>query len=312
MSTIRDIVFIIFSCFVLGKGAAWLVDSAARIAHRFGISDLVIGLTIVAFGTSAPEFAVTIVGAIKGTGDISVGNVIGSNLFNIGVILGVCAIFSTVKTRASLVWRDGLSLLAITVLALYFLWDLQLTRVESLALVVLLVVYLGYLLYQKEMAIEEEVSHEPAGIKDVFLFLLGLVFIVCGGHFLVEGAVGLARFFGMAEWVIAMTVVAAGTSIPELVVSLVAIIKKQHGISAGNLIGSNIFNTLGVLGVAGVIRGMQIDSEARLSIILLAPLTLLVIVFMRTGWKVSRLEGVCLIGISLAIWAINFLMVKPG
>lgn len=310
MEIVQNIVILILCCVALGKGASWLVDSASKIAHQFGISDLVIGLTIVAFGSSAPEFAVTVSGAITGDADVSVGNVIGSNIFNIGFILGGCALVAAIKTRKALVWRDGLVLLATTLLLLVMLYDNTLSRIEGVILFASLVVYLIFLFYKKEAIQDEGVDHGPATWKDGLFLLVGLGAIAAGGYYMIEAATALAKIFNISDWIISMTIVAAGTSVPELVISLVAILKKQHGISAGNLIGSNIFNTLGVLGVAGMIqvKPMIVNRGAYHSVWMLIPLTVLVIIVMRTHWKITRLEGALLVVVGLAIWILNFMM----
>lgn len=307
MQIIQNIFIIVVCCLALGQGASWLVDAAVRIARRLGISELVIGLTIVAFGSSAPEFAVSVSGALGGNPDISVGNIVGSNIFNIGFILGGIALFGAVKTRPALVWRDGILLVIVTVGLLGFLYDHQLARYEGVALFLLLLAYLAFLFYKRQpLDDDQEHNHRQATWKDGFFLLIGLALIVLGGHFLVSSAVQLAQLFGLSQWVIAMTVVAAGTSVPEFVISLVALIKKHHGISAGNLIGSNIFNTLGVLGVASSISPLSINPSALVSIIMLIPLTVMVVIFMRTGWRVSRLEGAILIIVAILIWSYTF------
>ncbi len=316
MEILLHIAIILVCCVALGKGAAWLVDSAARIAKHMGISELVIGLTVVAFGTSAPEFAATITAAIEGHSEISIGNVVGSNIFNIGFILGGCAILSTIKTTEALVYRDGLILIVITCVLLAALGrNHQLDRYEGFLMFLGLIVYLFYLFRKRETVMDEEVAAGEATWKDGFFLVLGLALIIAGGRFLVSSSSEIARTFGMSEWVIGVTVVAAGTSVPEFVISLVALIKKHHGISAGNLIGSNIFNTLGVLGVAGAIQlpshPLTVETTALWSVLMLIGLTALVMVFMRTGWKLTRKEGWTLLIVSLAIWIYIFTAAKP-
>jgi len=317
MEILQHIGIILLCCVALGKGAAWLVDSAARIAKRIGISELVIGLTVVAFGTSAPEFAATITAAIQGHSEISIGNVVGSNIFNIGFILGGCAVISTINTKEALVYRDGLILIVITGVLLAALGrNHQLDRYEGILMSLGLIVYLIYLFRKREMIMEEEVATGQATAKDGFFLVLGLILIIAGGRFLVSSSSEIARTFGMSEWVIGVTVVAAGTSVPEFAISLIALIKKHHGISAGNLIGSNIFNTLGVLGVAGAIQlpsqPLMVETAALWSVIMLIGLTALVLIFMRTGWKLTRKEGWILIIVSLAIWIYIFTAAKPA
>ncbi len=303
-----NIAIVLVSCIALGQGAGWLVDSAGRLARKYGISDLVIGLTVVAFGSSAPEFAATVFSAIAEKDDVSVANIIGSNIFNIGFILGSCAIITTLYITPLLVKRDGAILAAITGLLCFMMRDLQLSRGEGVILFLLLIVYLAYLIIKKDtsMVEEDEICHEPAKPTDWLLLLFSLGVIAAGGQALVFGAVGIAQYYGLNEWIIGMTIVAAGTSMPEFVISLVAVLKKNHGISAGNLIGSNIFNTLGVLGLAVWINPLTVDSAGLTSTILLIPLTLIVILFMWTGRKITRLEGIIILILSLAIFGYNF------
>jgi len=306
MEIIKHIVIVLLCCVALCKGAGWLVDSAARIARRLGVSQLIIGLTVVAFGTSAPEFAVSIQAALIGSGDISVGNVVGSNIFNIGFILGACAVVSAIQTTPALVKRDGVIMLAITAALFLILASRHISRWEGILLIVALGLYLLFLFIQRKAPLEEEIPLKPADWRDGPLLIIGLALIIAGGRFLVQSCVFLADQLGMPQWIIGITVVAAATSLPELVVSLTALVKKHHGISAGNLIGSNIFNILGVLGVAAAIRPMTIEGGVILSMAALVGLTLLVLVFMRSGWRVSRIEGLVLLFVSLAIWIFSF------
>jgi len=302
MQVLQHVFIIILCCVALGKGASWLVDAAGRLARRFGVSELVIGLTVVAFGSSAPEFAVTVSAAITGNADISVGNIIGSNIFNIGFILGGCAMVTAISTRPSMVWRDGGVLLGATILLATMLYNHSLSRFEGIVLFALLAAYLFFLFYKREPMTDDGIPVGPGTWKDGLLLLVGLVLIIISGRFLVSSAIELAEIFGLSDLIIALTVVAAGTSMPEFVISLVALVKKHHGMSAGNLIGSNIFNTLGVLGVAGVIRPLSIDPSAVTSMYLLILLTVMVILFMRTAWRLSRIQGAILFIVSLSIW----------
>lgn len=301
-----DVVVIIISILVLWKGADWLVESAARIGRKFGLSDLVIGLTVVAFGTSAPEFAVTVAAALKGQADISVGNVVGSNIFNLGFVLGGIAAIRAITTTKTLVYRDGLILIGITLLLRLFLNDRNMSNFEGATLVLLLVAYVSFLLWKKS-PLEEEVVSGEATWKDPLLLITGLVMVVGGGHFLVEAASNIARFLGVSEWVIGVTIVAAGTSAPELATSLVAVLKGRHGISIGNLVGSDIFNLLGVLGTATLLNPkMTVDPGALISLDVLIIMVIVVVIFMRTGWRVSRLEGATLIIVNLIRWWFDF------
>ncbi len=340
----------IFSAFLaivfLWRGADWLVDAASRIATRLRVSDLVIGLTLVAAGTSAPEFAVSIEAALEGRASISVGNIIGSNIFNLGFILGGCAMLKPILTSRPLVYRDGAVLLGITILLSIFLSDSELTRVEGGIMVTLLVAYLLWL-FKTGILPEDEKAEEAAdgdavcdesdsesgsesgsesdngditqskpvstekppegwwnkpNLVDFGIVLLGFVLVVGGSRMLVFGASGIARTFGMSEWAIGLTIIAAGTSAPELVTTVAATLKSRHGISAGALVGSDIYNLLGVLGIASLIEPMRVADVAQNSTWLLVAMVTLVLIFMRTGWRLGRVEGAILILINLVRW----------
>jgi cation:H+ antiporter len=300
-----DVLIILISVLVIAKGALWLVDSAVLVARHLGISDLVIGLTVVAMGTSAPEFGVTLLAAFRGMTDISVGNIVGSNIFNLGFILGGTAAFQGLKTSQKVVYRDGLFLLIGAVLLTLFLWNLTLERWEGIVLFGMLFCYLGYLYWKKE-AVEIEIGAQRMRWKDPLLLLLGFTLVLSGSHFLVDSAVRLARIIGISEWVIGATIVAAGTSAPEFATSMAAVIRGAHGISVGNLIGSDIFNVFGVLGLAAMLRDLPVAISAQSNLIMLVVMVLIVIVFMRTGWKVSRWQGLVLVGLGLARWIYSF------
>ena len=305
MIIIKDIVILLVSIIVIGKGAVWLIDAAARVAKHFGISELVIGLTVVAFGTSAPEFGVTILAAIRGMGDISVGNIVGSNIFNLGFILGGTAIIHSLKTSRTVVFRDGIFLLFGGILLSVFLWDLTLSKIEGIVLFSLLIVYLLYLYVKKETIETEEPTHAMYRWDPILLFV-GIGLVIVGSHFLVESAVNIARFMGVSDWVIGATIIAAGTSAPEFATSLTAAMKSRYGMSVGNLIGSDIFNLFGVLGVAGMMRNLSVGHDAHINLIILSFMIAVVLIFMRTGWVVSRKEGIILVMIGLLRWIYSF------
>lgn len=307
MEVLKDIAIIIAAIFFIAKGAGWLVDSSVRIARKFKISDLVIGLTVIAIGTSAPEFAVTIMSAVRDLGDISVGNIVGSNIFNLGFILGGTAIFRSLTTSKKVVYRDGAFLLGGTIALTLFLWDLKLSFSEGAILFSMLIVYLGYLYWKKDPVDLEEIEHVDQYKKyDPLLLILSITLVVASSHFMVESASALAARMGISQWVIGATIVAAGTSAPEFATALVAAYKGHHGMSVGNLIGSDIFNVFGVLGIASIIREMPVDIEARSNMLLLIGMVLLVIIFMRTNWKIGRLEGIILVLIGLSRWIFSF------
>jgi cation:H+ antiporter len=301
--------------FAIAVGAKYVVDSAAAVAERLGVSHLVIGLTVVAFGTSAPEFGVTLVAAFEGRDSISVGNIVGSNIFNLGFILGGAALVRAIPTDRILVWRDALTLIFATVV-LYLLvgFDLHLGVVEGAVLFSLLLGYLVIVWRARKDGVEpaaemEEVGslpwHDSALAQTGFL-VGGFIIVGLASHFLIESASALALHFGVSEWVIAVTVVAAGTSVPELATVLAGVARGHLAMSAGNVIGSDIFNVLGVLGLAGILQPMGLAPEARASLLALTGMVVVVAITMRTGWRVSRLEGLLLLVLAVLRWVLDF------
>ncbi len=300
------IFFTLLSLLLLWKGSEWLVESAARIAKHLGISQLIIGLTVVALGTSAPEFAVTIGAAINGQSNISVSNVIGSNIFNLGFILGGVAVIKAIESSPRLIKRDGTILVVSTILLFLFLFNLHLSRIEGIIFALGLILYNLYLFHQRE-PIDIKLKHTPAKKLDVMILIVGILLVIAGGYLLREGSVFIARSIGISNWVIGATVVAAGTSAPEFATSLMASLRGHHSISAGNLIGSCIYNTLGVLGLAAIIRPLNVMHNARSSTLMLSGLIILSLIFLATGKKIARKEGLILLAIGIVIWIIEFL-----
>lgn len=307
MSIVADVAIILISIVAIGQGAAWLVDASVRIARKLGVSELVIGLTIVAAGTSAPEFAVTFLAAFRDMGDISVGNIVGSNIFNLGFILGGTAIIRSLATNGKVVIRDGGFLLIGTLMLTGFLWDLTLNFVEGSILLIMLVAYLGHLFWNKEPLEVESEDEQSYNWYDPFILLLGLAMVVGGSHFLVISASDLAELAGISQWVIGATIVAAGTSAPELATSIVAALRENHGISVGNLLGSDIFNMYGVLGVTAMMKDLPVDPEAHSNLLALVLMVVVVLLFMRTGWRLSRWEGIVLVVLGLGRWLYSFI-----
>lgn len=308
---IFDFILVFLSIIMLWKGADWLVDSAAEIAHSLKVSDLIIGLTVVAFGTSAPEFAVTISAAFTGQTDISIGNVIGSNIFNLGFILGGTAIIRPISTSPKLFYRDGFFLLITTAMIFLLFFGFNgydgndsYSKIEGGFLFALLFCYIIFLFIKKDPP--EEVHPEMANYKSYIFLLTGLFMIVFGGHLMVKHASNIASYFGVSDWVIAVTIVAAGTSAPEFATSITAALKGRHGIAVGNLIGSDLFNLLGVLGLAGMINPSNLDQSIFDSVFLLVLMVGLTLFMIRTNWKISRLEGGILVSINLIRWYLDF------
>ncbi len=301
MSTTVNLLVISATIFGLWGGAHWVVEASSRIAKKLGMSELVIGLTIVAFATSAPEFAVTVSAAMANKMAISVGNVVGSNIFNLGIILGLVAVFGVVKTNKLMVYRDASLLVFTGLMLLVFFYDLTLSPLEGIILALTLVSYVIFLIRSKA-DLDEEVPEGNFRWFDVPILIFGVFLIIGSAHFLVESSSEIARQFGISEWMIGITIVAAGTSVPELATSLVALFKGKYGLSIGNLIGSDLFNMLGVLGTASIIRPLTISQSDYYSLAILAAYLIVLFIFMRIGWRITKIEGAVIILIALFRW----------
>lgn len=293
---------------VLGFSAHFLVHSSVKIARLLNVSEIWIGLTIVAIGTSAPEIAVSVSAALNGQGALSVGNVIGSNIFNLGFILGLVAVIAPQKIAPKMVYRDTVILSLSTILVLGMIWNQVVTRIEGLVLLALLVGYNVYLWVKKDVPDADEIEEEKGKWSDFIVLLISLVFLVISAEFVVEAAVEIATAYGISEWAIGATIVAAGTSLPEIATSVIATMKRKFGLSVGNVVGSDIFNTLGIIGVSGAIAPLQLESKNSIfgmpdnifSMILLVATIFVIGIMMRTGWRISRVEGAILLTLSIA------------
>ena len=301
-----QILILIASLITLGFAANYLVNSSIKIARKWKVSEMFIGLTIVAIGTSAPELAVSAFAALKGQGDLSVGNVIGSNIFNLGFILGLVAIIAPQIIPKKMVKRDGVVLFISTSMILLFMWDLKIVFWEGLILLASLVSYLTLLWVKKDVQTEED-DGEVGTWKDYLIFIISLAILVKSYDFTVSSAVFIAEYFKISAWAIGATIVAAGTSLPEMATSIIATLKKKFGLSVGNVIGSDIFNTFGIVGISSVIAPITLMSKGQIfgiadsvfSVIMLIATILLLLIFMRSGWKISRREGIIIFIIAL-------------
>lgn len=318
---VTDVLVLLASLVVLGFAAHYLVGSSVRIARHFKMSEVLIGLTLVAWGTSSPEIAVSVVAALEGHGDLSVGNVIGSNIFNLGFILGLVALCYPQPIAKKMLYRDGLVLFLTTMVVLGFVWDFKVTFLEGFMLLLLLVAYSVYLFVKKDVDTLEEVEevivkgkYEKA--KDIFIFLASLAILVKSSDYTVESATNIARVFGISDWAIGATIVAAGTSLPEVATSVIATFKRKFSIAIGNVIGSDIFNALGIIGVSSVIAPLTLEGKNTVlgfpdfifSQILLVATLVLVLIFMRTRWQLGRVEGAILLIIAMSRMAFEIYM----
>ncbi len=258
-------VFILLVGFLLlVKGADWFVEGAAGIAKKLGIPQLIIGLTIVAMGTSMPEAAVSITAALQENAGITIGNIVGSNILNILIILGVTALITNVAIQKSTLYYEIPYMIAITIVLMIFgITGGEITFIEGIIFWLLFIVFLGYLFVMSKKGNsqeDEEVKDIPVW-KCILFMLVGGVMVVKGSDFAVSGASAIARFFGMSERFIGLTIVAFGTSLPELVTSVTAAKKGNAGIAIGNIVGSNIFNILFVIGTTALICTVPFESK---------------------------------------------------
>ncbi len=302
-----EIIILVAGFVLLVFGADWLVNGASALAKKYNVSDLAIGLTIVAFGTSAPELVVNVFAAAQGSHDIVLGNIIGSNNFNLLVILGIAGIITPLAVQHSTVWKEiPFSLLAVAVLFI-FANDIfsegagVLSRMDGIILLVLFVAFLWYVAKQlKNDPSEAEIVTKKYPVWKMAVFIVGgLAGLIVGGRLVVTSAVDIARVLGMSEKLIGLTIVAAGTSLPELATSVVAAIKKNNDIAVGNIVGSNIFNIFLILGVSSVINPVSFNPVFNVDIALLTFGTLLLFFAMFTGkkHKLDRWEAILLLSI---------------
>lgn len=300
---------------LLSGGAGLLVRSSSRLAAALGISPLVIGLTVVAFGTSSPEMVVTMQAASSGQADIAVGNVIGSNIFNVLFILGICALITPLVVSQQLIRLDVPLMIAASVLMLVMGLDTVIGRLEGILLVAAIVVYTFWSIYQsrkERAAVKQEYEREygsppPNNTKNiVFQIILsgaGLALLVLGSRWFVDGAVDIARAMGISELVIGLTIIAAGTSLPEVATSVIASIKGERDIAVGNVIGSNIFNIFAVLGLAATVvpNGITVSPAALnfdLPVMIAVAIACLPIFFHES--RIDRWEGGLFLGYYIA------------
>ncbi len=295
--------WIVASLVLLYFGAEGLVRGSASLALRLGLTPLVVGLTVVAMGTSMPEVMVSVKATLAGRGDLAVGNVVGSNLFNIGVILGLTALLSPMKVQFQLIKIDLPIMVAVSLGMVAILWDGAVGRVEGAVLFGGLIAYIVGNIWLARRTATKEVENEfaegvPARSGSVLLdglFILGgLGILVIGARLLTDNSVALARSFGVSEAVIGLTIVAAGTSVPELAASIVAAMKKEPDIALGNVIGSNIFNILGILGIASLVAPLTAPDISRFDLWAMVAIAAALIPILWTGLRVSRVEGAAL------------------
>lgn len=317
MEMVLQIVLLIAGFFALVKGADLFVDGSSSLAAIFKVPSIIIGLTIVAMGTSAPELAVSTSAAINGSNEIAVSNVVGSNLFNLLMVLGVCALIKPLPLDDIIRKRDfpfsiivtvllfaalGVGVLKSTDFATVKMSD-NVTTLARWMGIGLLVIFAVYMIVLIRSAIKNKTEGESvkqmSPLKSVLYVLIGIALIVAGGHFVVESAKYIAAAFGMSETLIGLTIVAVGTSLPELVTSVVASRKGENGLAVGNVVGSNIFNLLLILGVSSTIHPISVNFASMVDFVILIATSILVYIFALTK-KINRVEGIVMVLVYVA------------
>ncbi len=297
---LTHIILFLVGVLILCLGAEWLVRGSARMAKLLGISPLIIGLTVIGFGTSAPELVVSMSAAIKKVDDIALGNIIGSNIANIGLVLGLSALISPLKVKPDILKRELPIMILVSAVMYLMSLDLQISFIEGAILFAGIILFngLSYYFAKRESGANKVRSPESIGTRkrQILLITVGLVGIIGGAQLMVRSAIFIAKEFGISELVIGLTLVALGTSLPELAVSSVAAYRKEPEISIGDVIGSNIFNILMVIGIVAMISPLKVSSETlKLEFPVLLIFGIALVPLMRTGWVISRIEGAILI-----------------
>lgn len=298
LSPVIPYIVLVVSFVALIKGADFFVEGASSLAKKLGVSSVIIGLTVVAMGTSAPEAAVSISAGLQGSNEIALGNVIGSNLFNLLVVLGFCMLITQIPSSEETIKRDfPWNIIAtVAIIAAIVLFDTKITRLEGIALLVLFVTYMSYLVYKtiKDRKPADEEIAEISLTKSLLFLIGGLAFVIVGGDLVVDSATVIAKSWGVSDALIGLTIIAMGTSLPELVTSIVAAKKNECDMAIGNVIGSNLFNLLFVLGMSATISPIAIDLTSGILIdaVVLLAVTVMMYIFSITGNKLQKLEGV--------------------
>jgi len=303
MSILLQFVLLIVGFVFLIKGSDFFVDGASSIASLLKIPTIIVGLTIVAFGTSAPEAAVSITSAITGNNAMAVSNVIGSNLFNILMVIGISALLGELLMEKDVLNKDLPFLVGITVLfAAFIIIGWNVSQIEGIILLIILIAYVAHLIKSAKKSDNANVVEKPKFTLpySILFIIIGLAGIVIGGDLVVNSASDIAIAFGMSETLVGLTIVAIGTSLPELVTSLTALKKGENQLVIGNVIGSNIFNILFVLGASSAITAISLDSSMLIDVTFMVFVTVLCFIFGKTQDKFDKKEGAILVALFIA------------
>lgn len=299
-------IILIIGFILLIKGADIFVDGASNIAKKFGIPSIIVGLTIVSLGTSAPELAVSLIASLEGSNGITIGNVLGSNIFNTLIVLGLTSIIMPIIIKKSIIFKDYIVNVIVTIILLILTFgrtllnnEPGLTRVSGIILLIGCIGYIIYLIKSAKDGNDNNVNEEINILSSSIKIIIGIIGIILGGNLVVNSASDIAYSFGLSDKLVGLTIVAMGTSLPELVTSMIAAIKGENDIAIGNVLGSNIFNILLILGVSSTINPIVISSSLLVDIVFLIVISFILGIFMFKGKKeklsLGRVEGLILV-----------------
>lgn len=327
MILLKNVVILLIGFVLLVKGADYFVEGSSSVAKKFGIPSIIVGLTIVAMGTSFPELAVSVTAGLSGSNEIAISNVVGSNIFNLIVVLGVCSIISPIKVDKEVMKRDMPFLIFITFILVAFVCDRVfpwtdlskdgegvglLSRFDSIIFIILFIAYmfvtvtsaLAHMKSNKAKSDDSEDDSEEVKTWLAIVFIVGgIIAIKFGGDFVVNSASYIATEFGMSETLVGLTIVAVGTSLPELVTSIVAAKKGETSLAIGNVVGSNIFNILLILGVSGTIHPITVIMDNCIDLFIVLICTVLVFIFAKLKDDISRFEGAVMVAVYVGYMA---------
>lgn len=314
-------VYLILGVALLTAGGEALIRGALGASKRLGVSPLLSGLVIVGFGTSMPEMVVSIQAVLNGSPDIAIGNVVGSNIANVLLILGLCAAIMPLSVTPTALRRDAVVVIAASLLVVFLARGNGLVRIDALTLLLALASYLAWAYWSERFnAAPSGAMHEaeateihvvpPSMLWSVGATIIGLALLIAGSQVLLKGAVGIAQIMGVSEAVIGLTLVAVGTSLPELTVSVIAALRRHADVAVGNVLGSNIFNLLGILGVSALVHPLPVSGRiAAFDQWVMLGVAILLIVFLYTGRRVSRIEGALLLASYLVYVSVSYTLI---
>ena len=303
MTGLEIILYLVGGLIMLFIGAEGLIRGSSNLAIKIGITPLIVGLTVVAFGTSAPELVVSLKAALVGNSSISLGNVIGSNIANIALILGIASLIRPLYVHANIIMREIPIMIGVSILLIVLLLDGEVGFIDGLIFVLGIIVYTIVNIYMARKEKSSEVKEEfEEGLKSrlgvpvsIIFVVIGLGLLIIGANFFVQSAVAIAKLFNISDAIIGLTIVAIGTSLPELITSIVASYKKESDIAIGNVVGSNIFNILGILGITALIVPISLIGISSIDLIIMVLTAVLLLPLSKSGMRISRIEGLFLV-----------------